>query len=109
MQRADRIETANRDILRALSGDEVLRSRNEPVPISINSRVSTILDEQSVSGSRPTQTHLEQYRIAAGQLSEQIGKLRSLIESDMATLEKDMEAAGAPWTAGRMPVMSPPK
>ena len=109
MQRADRIETANRDILRALSGDEVLRSRNEPVPISINSRVSTILDEQSVSGSRPTQTHLEQYKIAAAQLSEQIGKLRALIESDMATLEKDMEAAGAPWTAGRLPVMSPPK
>ena len=52
---------------------------------------------------------LGQYKIAAGQLSEQIGKVRSLIETDMTTLEKDMEAAGAPWTAGRLPVMSPPK
>ena len=109
MQRADRIEIGNRGILRALSGDEVLRARNEPVPISINGRVSTILDEQSVSGSRPTQTHLEQYKLAAAQLAEQIGKLRGLVESDMASLEKDMEAAGAPWTAGRLPVMSTPK
>src|SRR5205085_7182417 len=39
MRRADRIEAMNRDILRALSGAEVLRARNEPAPISINNRV----------------------------------------------------------------------
>jgi hypothetical protein len=27
-----------------------------------------------------------------------------LVEVDLATLEKDMEAAGAPWTPGRVPL-----
>src|SRR5262249_9688068 len=62
LQRADTIEATNREILRTLVGDEVLRARNEPVPVSINGRVETILDEQRTSASRPTQTHAEQYR-----------------------------------------------
>ena len=31
------------------------------------------------------------------------GKLRQLIEGDLSRLEKQMEAAGAPWTPGRIP------
>ena len=32
-----------------------------------------------------------------------LGRLRPLIEGDLARLEKAMEAAGAPWTPGRIP------
>ena len=104
MERANAIEASQRQIQRALAGDEALRSRNEPVPVSIHGRVTTILDEQRLSGSRPTQTHLEQYKIASAQLAEQLAKLRNLVEVDLAKLESDMEKAGAPWTPGRLPV-----
>lgn len=103
-ERAEKIEAANRDITRALSGDEVLRRRNEPVPVSIEGRIDTILDEQRLSSSRPTATHVEQYKIASDQLAQQLQKLRSLIEVDLAQLEKDAEAAGTPWTPGRVPI-----
>jgi photosystem II stability/assembly factor-like uncharacterized protein len=104
MDRAEKIEAANREITRALVGDEVLRSRNEPVPVSIESRVGTILDEQRMSSSAPTNTHVEQYRLASAQLSQQLARLTALINTNLAQLEKDAEAAGAPWTPGRIPV-----
>jgi hypothetical protein len=56
--------------------------------------------------TKPTQTHLDDYTIAGGEFSEELGKLRALVEVDLAKLEKDMEAAGAPWTPGRVPEWS---
>jgi len=49
---------------------------------------------------------VEDYNVAAAEFGEQLGKLRTLVEVDLAKLEKDMEAAGAPWTSGRVPEWS---
>ena len=100
---ADSIEQKNREILRELSGDTILQKRNEPVPTSINDRVQAILEGERFSLAKPTQTHLEDYNIASAEFSDQLGKLHILVEVDLAKLEKDMEAAGAPWTPGRVP------
>jgi hypothetical protein len=32
-----------------------------------------------------------------------LAKLRTLVEGDLVKLEKALEAAGAPWTPGRVP------
>ena len=103
---ADAIEQKNREILRALRGDEELQKRNEPVPSSINDRVQAIMEGERFAMTKPTQTHLDDYTIAGGEFSEELGKLRALVEVDLAKLEKDMEAAGAPWTPGRVPEWS---
>jgi len=100
---ADSIEQTNRGILRALRGDTEMQKRNEPVPSSINDRVNIIMEGERFSLAKPTQTHLEDYSIAAAEFAEQLGKLRALVEVDLAKLEKDMEVAGAPWTPGRVP------
>jgi photosystem II stability/assembly factor-like uncharacterized protein len=100
---ADSIEATDRGILRALRGDSELQKRNEPVPSSINERVEDIMEGERFSLTKPTQTHIDDYDIAAGEFAEQLGKLHALVESDLAKLEKDMEAAGAPWTSGRVP------
>ena len=55
----------------------------------------------------PTQTHRDAYAIAADEFGQQLGNLHSLIQVDLAKLEKDMEAAGAPWTPGRVPEWQP--
>jgi hypothetical protein len=100
---ADSIEQTNRGILRALRGDAELQKRSEPTPSSINDRVNAILEGERFALAKPTQTHIDDYNIAASEFAEELGKLRALVEVDLAKLEKDMEAAGAPWTPGRVP------
>jgi hypothetical protein len=100
---ADSIEQANRGILRVLRGDTEMQKRNEAVPSSINDRVQAIMEGERFSLARPTQSHVDDYNIAAAEFAEQLGKLHALVEVDLAKLEKDMEAAGAPWTPGRVP------
>src|SRR5580692_4109470 len=103
---ADLIEQTNRGILRALQGDREMQKRQEPVPSSINDRVQVILEGERFALTKPTQTHLDDYNIAAAEFAGELAKLRALVEVDLAKLEKDMEAAGAPWTPGRVPEWS---
>ncbi len=97
------IEEKNRDILLALSGDNTLRSRNEVVPPSMTERVQGIIDDQWLSTSAPTQTHIEGYDIAAEEFAPVLARLKTLMEVDVKNLEAAMETAGAPWTPGRVP------
>jgi hypothetical protein len=103
---ADGIEQRNREILRALRGDIEVAKRSEPVSSSINDRVNSVLEGERFSLAKPTQSHADSYNIAASEFGEQLAKLHALVEVDLAKLEKDMEAAGAPWTPGRVPVWS---
>jgi photosystem II stability/assembly factor-like uncharacterized protein len=103
---ADLIEQKDREILRVLLGDEEMQKRNEPVPSSINDRVQAIMEGERFVLAKPTQSHIDDYTIAAGEFADELGKLRALVEVDLVKLEKDMEAAGAPWTPGRVPEWS---
>ncbi len=100
---ADSIEQHDREILRALRGDVEIARRNEPVPTPIDGRVSGIMEGERFSLAKPTQSNIDSYNIAASEFTDQLGKLRTLVDADLAKLEKDMEAAGAPWTPGRVP------
>ena len=99
----DSIEQRDREILRVLRGDTEMQKRNEAVPSSINDRVQAIMEGERFALAKPTQTHVDDYNIAAGEFAENLGALHALVEVDLAKLEKDMEAAGAPWTPGRVP------
>ena len=103
---ADSLEHRNGEILRALRGDTEIAKQNEPIPSSIGDRVNTIIEGERFSMQRPTQSDIDSYGIAAGEFADQLAKLRALVEVDLAKLEKDMEAAGAPWTPGRVPEWS---
>jgi hypothetical protein len=103
---ADAIEKKDREILRALSGDTEMQKRNEPVKSSINDRVVAIMEGERFAMAKPTQSHVDDYNIAAGEFGVELGKLHELVEVDLNKLEKDMESAGAPWTQGRVPVWS---
>ena len=64
------------------------------------------MEGERFSLAKPTQSHIDQYNIAAAEFADVLSKLRSLVDVDLAKLEKDMEAAGAPWTPGRVPEWS---
>lgn len=90
-------------ILIALRGDVVMRSRSENTPTSIVERVNTIISNQIYSSAKPTQTDLDGYKLAAQLFATELARLRTLIEVDIKNLEKALEDAGAPPTPGRLP------
>jgi hypothetical protein len=101
------LEPRLKEITVALSGDDVLQARNEPVPPSITDRIDAIVASQWTSSGAPTRTNLDAYAIAAEAFAVQLERLRTLVEVDLRKIEDAMEAAGAPWTPGRVPVWRP--
>jgi hypothetical protein len=97
------LDKRTNEILRALSGDTAARQRNMNTPPSISERVGNVVGPQRSSTSRPTQTQVNQYNAAAQEFEQVLAQLRQLIEGDLARLEKQLEASGAPWTPGRIP------
>jgi hypothetical protein len=97
------LDKRTNDILRELSGDAAARQRNMNTPPSITDRVGYVVGAQRMSTARPTQTQQNQYTAAAQDFEGVLGRLRQLIEVDLSRLEKQLEAAGAPWTPGRIP------
>ena len=97
------LDKRTNDILRALNGDTAARQRNMNTPPSINDRVGYVVGAQRMSTSPPTQTQQNQYTAAAQDFQTVLSQLRQLIDVDLARLEKQLEAAGAPWTPGRIP------
>jgi photosystem II stability/assembly factor-like uncharacterized protein len=100
---AEQLDMQVIEFLRAVRGDTVLAQRNENVPPSINERVQNIMSGERQAIQRPTQTHMNNYAIAAEEFSGELSKLRKIVDFDLRDLEKQMEAAGAPWTPGRVP------
>jgi len=98
------LERKNNDILRALRGDVVLQRRNENVPVSIVQRVGTIVGNEEGSLQRPPGTDVQAFAIASQEFAAEREKLRALVEVDLKALEAALDAAGAPWTPGRLPV-----
>jgi photosystem II stability/assembly factor-like uncharacterized protein len=91
----------------ALKGDAVLAARNEPTPPAITDWVQSIVDAQWSATSVPTATSEEAYRFAAEAFQGELDKLRQLVQVDLKKIEDGMEASGAPWTPGRLPVWKP--
>jgi len=87
----------------ALAGDRIWRSHNEGTPASISERIQAAAGATRGTTSHPTKTAMEQYQIGSDELAVQIPKLKKLIDTDIRNLEKQLDAAGAPPTPGRLP------
>ena len=97
------------DLRRVLSRDRTALDRAEFAPPSILDRIGRIARAGFTSTSAPTATHRESWTVASEQLAEASEALRSLVEGEIAALEAELEAAGAPWTPGRpIPRWPPP-
>ncbi len=88
------------DLLHTLRGG---RATTDIPPPSINQRVNTIVQRIRMSALRPTQSQIENYNIAAEEFKPVLARLKTLMDVEMPKLEKALDAAGAPWTPGRLP------
>jgi hypothetical protein len=95
------------ELLAELTGDRVRATRNEPVMPSITDRLERIVDSHWRSTSETPQTCRRDYEIAASQFTGVLARLRTLIATDLTAIEAEAEAAGAPWTPGRLPDWKP--
>ena len=96
------IDTAVHDINDQINGDPILRRANEPRPPSLLDRVNTAVNGLTTT-SPPTATHREALTTAQQQTGPILERLRMLIEVDLASVEKQLNTLGAPWTPGRIP------
>ncbi len=103
LDEARALESRLRDLRVDLSGDTVVSGHNEPTPPSIEDRVERIVEGHWASTAAPTLTHRDNYRIASEEFSQLLPQLRTLLDVDLRRLEERLEAAGAPWTPGRVP------
>ena len=99
---SQRLQTEIDDILFELSGDDTRGDRNVFTPPSISDRVNRIVGSQWDTTSAPTQTEKDGYEWAADAFSIELTRLKSFA-SDLESFENQLEAAGAPWTPGRLP------
>ena len=97
-----------RDIQDALSGDPTIGRRQEPSAPSLLQRINGIAGRQwSNTLDAPTATHRRQYEIVAAEFGTVLTRLRALVDGDVKRLGDRAEAAGAPWTSGRIPTWKP--
>jgi photosystem II stability/assembly factor-like uncharacterized protein len=97
------LETRLRDIQEALNGDPTRERRQESVPPSLTDRLTSISGAWSGTLGDVTDTHKRQYQIVAGEFGAILERLRTLLNVDVRRVEDAAEAAGIPWTSGRLP------
>ena len=90
------------DLKVKLRGDRTISGRAEAVPMSITSRINTIVGGHWDSQSAVTANYRDSYVIAEQQFGEAVGELKA-IAADLAETEAALQAEGAPWTPGRIP------
>ncbi|NNK99058.1 MAG: glycosyl hydrolase [Xanthomonadales bacterium] len=90
------------DLKVKFSGDSTISSRAEKVPMSLTSRINSIVGGHWDSQSAPTGNYRASYEIAEQQFSEALVELKA-IAADLAEFEAAVQAEGAPWTPGRIP------
>ncbi len=95
-----------RDLRSELSGDPVIEGAQEPTPPTLLDRIGRVVGNTWSTTIAPTGTHRRNYQVASQQLAEFLPKLNSAV-AELRQLETDAEAAGAPWTPGRLPVWRP--
>ena len=100
------IQARLRDLDQSLRGDVAVQRYQEPTPPSLLARLGGVIDGHWASTSAPTQTQRRAVDIVSQAFTGVLAQLQG-IARDLESLETRAEAAGAPWTPGRLPVWQP--
>jgi hypothetical protein len=104
-----RLQTRLLDVQERLFGDPTRGRRNESSPTGLLGRLQNALAQSRTSTlEAPTPAQLAQIDIVRAALTGILGEIRQLAEVEVRAVETAAEAAGIPWTAGRLPQLLPP-
>lgn len=99
--RIDKLMSTLRECSTVLSGDQVRSKLNEPNSAALMGRMWLLDYGHWNTTQEPTATMRESLEIATAGYAAVKKKLTKAIDKDLVKLEKDLAAAGAPWTPGR--------
>jgi hypothetical protein len=91
-----------------MSGDGVANRLDIDKPPSITSRLFSAIYDGYGTTSDPTATMKEQLQIAGEDYEKVLVDLKGVVDHDLPALEQKLEAAGAPYTPGRLPLWKKP-
>ena len=94
------------DIRDEIRGDPILREHNMPAPPSLLGRVGAAVEVLGTT-SAPTTTSREALDLATAEASKMLDRLRKIVNTDLVSIDQQLNAAGAPWTPGRIPTLNP--
>lgn len=87
----------------AISGDAFAASRYTDRVPALAERIRNVAGNMRLSTARPAPFWVENYNLTAREFEKELEKLRVLLEVDLKKLERELDAAGAPATPGRLP------
>lgn len=88
----------------SISGDPFAASRYTDRVPAMAERIRSVAGNMRLSTARPAAFWVDNYNLTARDFERELEKLRVLLEVDLKKLERDLDAAGAPATPGRLPV-----
>lgn len=97
------LEAKLKSVSQAMYGDNTAGRLDIDTPPSINQRVFGALYDGNSSTGDPTTTMKQQLAIASEEFAAVLANLKNIVTNDLKALEQKLEAAGAPYTPGRMP------
>ena len=102
------IDDALTEVRRAINGEENTRSRAEQrgAP-ALAEQVRLLYANVESSTALPTADQQRLTRHSQEKLTEQIGALERLVLQNLPALERQLDAAGVPWTPGRTIALPP--
>ncbi len=108
VQQVRTLQTKLLDVQERLNGDPTRGRRNESSPTGLLGRLQNALAQSRGSTlEAPTQSQQAQVDIVRTALNGILAEIRQLADVDVKAIEASAEAAGIPWTAGRLPQMPP--
>jgi photosystem II stability/assembly factor-like uncharacterized protein len=96
------LEDRLRDLAAVFYGDPVLRGHEESSPAALMDRLNQVIGGHWNATCAPTKTERHNVELVGGELSKALTSLGGL-RGELEGLETKAEAAGAPWTPGRLP------
>lgn len=96
------VEAKVRGLQVLMSGDRVAAAVDAPSKPGLGSRLFGMAYAMSSSTSAPTQTNRDALRILQEEFPSVLTRIRNIMNTDIKNLETKLEAAGAPYTPGRM-------
>jgi hypothetical protein len=99
---AQRIELELKALQESIGGNARRDLYGDPGPVSINNRIQPALMGNFRSTYGPTPTHIASLEIAESMFTDVKVRLEKALESDLPALREQLDAAGVPWTPGRV-------
>jgi hypothetical protein len=96
---AQQLEMLGRDLV----GDNTAAERREPTPVGLLARLNDVVSGHWGTQQAPTVTQRQQVEIVTREAPPLLARLRELVTRDLPAVEARAEAAGVPWTPGRIP------